>query len=110
MADDYVSIRVNSALLPRFIGKPVRLTCRPTKLTSEGWTVQACDGGEVTVKLRPETLSPNAYFEVIGSALDGTTIKMLSSHNLGTDIDMTLVNDTINLMHDPRFYERMFAQ
>ncbi|KAJ7709916.1 hypothetical protein B0H17DRAFT_1029785 [Mycena rosella] len=107
---DFISIRTNSALLPRHVGKTVRLTCKPTKLTAEGWKVQACDGGEVTVTLLPEALSPDAYFEVIGSVLDGTTIKMFRSVNLGIDIDMALVNDTINLMHDPRFYDKIFSE
>jgi hypothetical protein len=29
MSDSLTSIRVNSALLPRFSGKNIRLTCRP---------------------------------------------------------------------------------
>ncbi|KAJ6596882.1 replication factor A protein 3 [Mycena vulgaris] len=110
MSDSLPVIRVNSALLPRFQGKTVRLTCRPTKLTATGWTVQACDGGEVTVTLLPEMISPNAYFEVIGNVVDSTTIKMFRSVNIGTDIDMTLVNDAITLMHDPRFYEKIFTE
>jgi len=102
--------RVNSALLPRFVGKTVRLTCRPIKLTANSWTVQACDGGEVTVTLFPEQLSTDSYFEVIGNVVNGTTIKMFKGTNLGSDIDMTLVNDTINLMHDPRFFTKIFVE
>ncbi|KAJ7109365.1 hypothetical protein C8R44DRAFT_802326 [Mycena epipterygia] len=109
MADSLVSMRVNSSLLPRFVEKTVRLTCRPIKLTAGGWTVQACDGGEVAVTLLQERLSADAYFEVIGSVVNATTIKMFRCINLGTDLDMTLVNDTVNLMHDPRFYMKIFG-
>ncbi|KAJ6547552.1 hypothetical protein B0H19DRAFT_953877 [Mycena capillaripes] len=104
------TIRVNSALLPRFVGKAIRLTCRPSKLTAAGWTVLACDGGEVTVTLLSDQLSPDAYFEVIGTVLNPTTIKMHRNVNLGNDLDMDLVNDTINLMHDPRFYSKIFVE
>ncbi|KAJ7774814.1 replication factor A protein 3 [Mycena metata] len=105
-----VSMRVNSSLLPRFVGKTVRLTCRPIKLTAAGWTVQASDGGEVTVTLLSDQLTTDTYFEVIGSVASGTSIKMFRSMNLGNELDMTLVNDTINLMHDPRFYKKIFCE
>ncbi|KAJ7046770.1 replication factor A protein 3 [Mycena alexandri] len=109
-SDNLVSMRVNSSLLPRFVGKTVRLTCRPIKLTAAGWTVQASDGGEVTVTLLSDQLTTDTYFEVIGSVASGTSIKMFRSMNLGNDLDMTLVNDTINLMHDPRFYNKIFCE
>ncbi|KAF8212248.1 replication factor A protein 3 [Mycena galopus ATCC 62051] len=104
------SQRVNSSLLPRFVGKVVRLACRPIKLTAAGWTVQASDGGEVTVTLLTDQLSPDSYYEVIGNVANPTTIKMFRSMDLGTDLDMTLVNDTINLMHDPRFFNKIFVE
>ncbi|KAJ6496667.1 replication factor A protein 3 [Mycena vitilis] len=106
--ENVVTTRVNSSLLPRFVGKAVRLTCRPIKLTAASWTVQACDGGEVTVTLLSDKLSADAYYEVVGNVVDKTTIKMFKSIPLGNDLDMALVNDTINLMHDARFYTKIF--
>ncbi|KAJ7905480.1 hypothetical protein B0H14DRAFT_11946 [Mycena olivaceomarginata] len=64
--ESFPSHRVNSSLLPRFSQKVVRLTCRPIKSTAGNWTVQASDGGEVTVTLSGDQLSSDAYFEVIG--------------------------------------------
>ncbi|KAJ7774627.1 hypothetical protein DFH07DRAFT_952337 [Mycena maculata] len=98
--------RVNSTLVPRFIGKQVRLVCRPIKLTANGWTVQACDGGEIMVTLQPDRLTTDTYFEVVGSVVNANTIKMFKSIPLG---NMTLVNDTIGLMHDPRFFDKIFV-
>jgi replication factor A3 len=73
----------------------------------------------------------DTYVEVVGNVVDATTIKMLGCINLGSDlgefpsselflcrgvvsslhwiIDMKLVNDTIELIHDPRFYSKMFC-
>ncbi|KAJ7219261.1 replication factor A protein 3 [Mycena pura] len=110
MAENAVSMRVNSELLPRFVGKIVRLTCRPVEMKTDAWTVQACDGGTVTVTLQPDSLTTDAYYEVIGGVTSDTTIKMYRSKNLGNELDMTLVNDTINLMHDPRFYSGIFEE
>jgi len=69
----------------------------------------------------------DTYVEVIGSVLDGATIKMMACINLGPELgtcslhlrftnralsfasDMKLVNDVVELIHDPRFYESMFS-
>jgi replication factor A3 len=57
--------------------------------------------------------------------MDPTTVQMLACINIGSDlgmflcrlfyvilqlcVDMKLVNDTIELIHDPRFYTKMFC-
>ncbi|KAJ7691722.1 replication factor A protein 3 [Mycena rosella] len=110
MGDSLTSTRVNSALLPRYAGKNVRLTCRPIKFMGSTATVAAPDGGEVTVTLLPDThMAPDAYYEVIGSVVNPTTIKMYQCIDMGTNLDMKLVDDTIKLMHDQRFYAKMFS-
>ncbi|KAJ7273702.1 replication factor A protein 3 [Mycena haematopus] len=109
-AESFPSQRVNSSLLPRFVGQVVRLACRPIKLTAAGWTVQASDGGEVTITLMSDKLSADSFYEVIGNVANPTTIKMYRSMKLEGDLDMALVNDTINLMHDPRFFNKIFVE
>ncbi|KAJ7472289.1 replication factor A protein 3 [Mycena galericulata] len=109
MGDSLTSTRVNSVLLPKFTGKNVRLTCRPVKFMGKTATVVASDGGEVTVTLLPDThMAPDTYYEVLGSVVDPTTIKMYQCTPMGTDLDMKLVDDTVKLIHDPRFYSKMF--
>lgn len=72
----------------------------------------------------------DSYVEVVGRVIDANTVHMLASINLGDDLgklfflffrftiylrflfhipDMKLVNDTIELIHDPRFYKKMFC-
>ncbi|KAF9010191.1 replication factor A protein 3 [Cyathus striatus] len=102
------SPRVNSAKLPQFVGKTVRLTCKVLRFSADTATVLACDGGEVIVHLPRDSPALDTFVEVVGNVLDATTIKMLSCINMGQDIDLKLVNDTVELIHDPRFYSRMF--
>ncbi|KAJ7461849.1 replication factor A protein 3 [Mycena galericulata] len=110
MSDTLISTRVNSALLPRFTGKNVRLTCRPVKFVGNTVTVVASDGGEVTVTLLPNVnMEPEMYCEVVGSVVDPTTIKVYKCIPMGSDLDMKLVDDTVKLIHDPRFYSKMFV-
>lgn len=73
-------------------------------------TVVACDGGEVTVTLLPNThMAPDNYYEVIGSVVNPTTIKLFQCIPLGSDLDMKLIDDTVKLIHDPRFFSKMFT-
>jgi len=109
-APSTASTRVNSALLPRFTGKNVRLACRPIKFMGDSATVAASDGGEVTVTLRSDThMAPDTFYEVLGMVVNPTTIKTYRCTSMGTNIDMKLVDDSIKLMHDPRFYTQIFA-
>ncbi|TFK34446.1 replication factor A protein 3 [Crucibulum laeve] len=106
---EHVSTRVNSARLPFYIGKMVRLPCKILNFNSASATVQAADGGEVIIRLIADIPMSDTFVEVIGNVVDATTIKMMGCVNLGSDLDLKLVNDTIELIHDPRFYKRMFV-
>ncbi|KAK7014871.1 replication factor A protein 3, partial [Favolaschia claudopus] len=109
-ADSLPSQRVNADLLPRFVGKVARLVCRPVKQTNEGWIVQTCDGGQITVELLSgEFKSQDLFYEVIGNVPNATTMKVFQVITLDADLDMELVNDTIKLMHDQRFYTKLFV-
>ncbi|KAG6852901.1 hypothetical protein C0991_008270 [Blastosporella zonata] len=98
MATDHITTRVNSARLPEYVGKTVRLACRVIQRNADMITVEAADGGEVNVQL----------FQVVGKAIDATTIKMMSLANLGSELDMKLVNDVIEVIHNPKLLTRMF--
>ncbi|CCL99212.1 uncharacterized protein FIBRA_01227 [Fibroporia radiculosa] len=75
----------------------------PSSVQGDTAIVQASDGGEVQVQLQREAVLTTAYIEVIGNVVDATTIKMLACINLGDELDMNLVNDVVELWHDPRF-------
>ncbi|KAJ7738887.1 hypothetical protein B0H14DRAFT_3515929 [Mycena olivaceomarginata] len=91
MSDSLTSIRANSALLPRFSGKNIRLTCRPITFNGSSATVAASDGGQVTVTLLPPSqdthMAPDTYYEVIGSVVNSTTVRMYHYVPMGPNLD-----------------------
>ncbi|KAF8817062.1 replication factor A protein 3 [Phlegmacium glaucopus] len=107
--DRDLSTRVNAARLPEYIGRHVRLACKVLKLNGDRATVEASDGGQVNVKLSAAANIVDSYVEVVGRVVDATTVQMHVCINLGDNLDMKLVNDTIELIHDPRFYSKMFC-
>ncbi|KAI6127536.1 hypothetical protein EV401DRAFT_988020 [Pisolithus croceorrhizus] len=50
---ELLSPRVNSARLPAFMGRTVRLPCKVLKFQGASVIVEACDGGQVEVRLNP---------------------------------------------------------
>ncbi|KAJ7058259.1 hypothetical protein C8F01DRAFT_313214 [Mycena amicta] len=115
------SLRVNSSLLKRYQNQTIRLPCKPVKFNGSTASVAASDGGQVTITLLPVResihwscrvglpaqdthMQPDSYYEVLGSVVNPTTVKMLQCMSLGTTIDMNLVDDAIKLMHDERWF------
>ncbi|KIM46902.1 hypothetical protein M413DRAFT_265199 [Hebeloma cylindrosporum] len=104
-----LSTRVNSARLVDYVGKHVRLACKALQVDGDRITVEASDGGQVTVLVLKNEPIESTFLEIIGRVIDPTTVQMLACMNMGSDLDMKLVNDTIELIHDPRFYTTMFC-
>jgi len=100
---EHVAPRVNAARLADYIGRPVRLVCKVLKAQGDTAIAQASDGGEVQIRLTKEAEMSTPYIEVIGTVVDPTTVKTMMCINLGDEIDMNLVNDVVELYHDPRF-------
>ncbi|KAF8883031.1 replication factor A protein 3 [Infundibulicybe gibba] len=103
------STRVNSARLSGFIGKTVRLACKVLNFSGDVMVVEASDGGQVTIQVPSSAQVSDTYVEIVGSVIDATSIKMMACIGLGGELDLKLINDTIELIHDPRFYSRMFS-
>jgi len=100
----YISPRVNSALFPKYQGKVVRLTCKVLSVHGDRATVMASDGGELHVQMSTDlNVGETPYVELIGTVSDSTTMKLMTCLNMLQDLDMTVVDHTIRLMHDPKF-------
>lgn len=97
--------------MQRFIGKTVRLPCKIKTYSSDGGsaTVTTSDDGEVVVHLIPDAEITATYAEFIGTVVDAGTLKMMAVVGMGEDLDMALVNKVIEVIHDKRFFERIFS-
>lgn len=73
--------------------------------------MEAADGGRIKVLLPPppQTHDVKATFvEIVGTVVDATTVKLLTCINLGSQLDLTMVNQVIELTFDPEFKGRLF--
>ncbi|KAI0277956.1 replication factor A protein 3 [Russula aff. rugulosa BPL654] len=114
------SPRVNSARMRTFIGAshPIRLIGKVVNFADDEtyMNMEAADGGRVKVLLPRYVLSfpPQAhdvtatFVEIVGTAVDATTVKLLTCINLGSQLDLTMVNQVIELTFDPEFKGKLF--
>ncbi|KAK4702032.1 replication factor A3, partial [Phenoliferia sp. Uapishka_3] len=95
--------RVNSSLLEKYgqpnssSGDPIRITGKVERLDGNSAVIEASDQGHVTVKLSPEANFSEAYVEVIGKVAQDLTVQELTSVNMGENLDMSLVEQAVNL-------------
>ncbi|KIM71022.1 hypothetical protein PILCRDRAFT_17480 [Piloderma croceum F 1598] len=105
---DNLSTRVNSHRLPNFIGRVVRLVGKTLKIEGKIATLEASDQGQVKVVL-PEGQSLKGTFnEILGRVIDDTTIELMVGIDLGSNLDMQLVDDMVELTFKRRF-KNMFS-
>ncbi|PPQ96493.1 hypothetical protein CVT26_010487 [Gymnopilus dilepis] len=104
------STRVNASMLPLFKGKMVRLTGKVVQVDKENgvFIVEASDGGQVAVLDNKNVTVKDPIVEVIGKVIEDNCISMATCVNMGCDLDLKLVNDVVNLIHDPRFFGKIF--
>lgn len=92
--------RVNSAMLTDYQGKTVRIIGRVLNRQAGNIIIQASDEGQVKVKLsQGSSISDDATFiEVIGKVSQSDlSVTELTSVDLGTDLDMGLVEKFVQL-------------
>ncbi|OJA20766.1 hypothetical protein AZE42_09728 [Rhizopogon vesiculosus] len=99
-----ISMRVNAGRLADLKGRTVRLPCKVLRLADDTALVEASDGGQVEVQRKNVDVTAT-YIEVVGSVVNATSIKALTAIPLDSEdeIDMKLVNDTIELSFESRF-------
>ncbi|KIJ61645.1 hypothetical protein HYDPIDRAFT_96413 [Hydnomerulius pinastri MD-312] len=79
---EFQSPRVNAARLPSFVGRTVRLPCKVINVKG-GALVEACDGGQVEVRLTDSQELAGTYVEIIGQVVSESCIKFM----LGLSLD-----------------------
>ncbi|KAF8462088.1 replication factor A protein 3 [Russula ochroleuca] len=115
MSNEPVSPRVNAARLKDFIGAshPVRFTGKVLSFSNDETYVlmEASDGGKVKVLLPPPPQPHDVtatFVEVVGTVVDASTIKLLTCIDMGSKLDLAMVNQVIELTFDPEFKGRIF--
>ncbi|KAH9171322.1 hypothetical protein EDB89DRAFT_1971945 [Lactarius sanguifluus] len=73
--------------------------------------MEASDGGQVKVLLpappQPHNVT-DTFVEIIGTVVDASTIKFMACINMGSKLDLALVNQVVELTFDPKFRGRLF--
>ncbi|KAJ8509317.1 hypothetical protein ONZ45_g8501 [Pleurotus djamor] len=110
MSTEHHAMRVNYHLMGQYVNKNVRIWCKVLRFEGNNAAiVQASDGGEIKVTWSGQPNMTDTYVEVIGTVVDASTIKLMACINMGSNVDLKLANDTVELMHDSRFMQKMFA-
>ncbi|KAF9652318.1 hypothetical protein BDM02DRAFT_3183710 [Thelephora ganbajun] len=79
MAD--ITPRVNGARMNDYIGRPVRLICKVTKIVGNTAIVEASDGA--TIEGAPTI---EDYAEIVGTVTTASKIKMMTCINMGREL------------------------
>lgn len=87
--------------MSRYIGERVRVVAKIVKVNAPTAMVELSDGGQIEVKLSSDSHMGGPYVEIIGQVENEKSLKMFKAINLGDNIDMAVVNHTIELMHTP---------
>ncbi|KZT25695.1 replication factor A protein 3 [Neolentinus lepideus HHB14362 ss-1] len=105
---EHVSTRVNGKRLAEYVGRTVRLVCKVLQFKGDSALVETSDKMQVEVRLSKDARVTDTYVEVVGKVNDATTVTMMACINMGSDLDMELVDFTIETINDPRFLGSIF--
>eukprot|EP00922_Rhytidocystis_sp_ex-Travisia-forbesii_P068113 GHVS01101433.1.p1 GENE.GHVS01101433.1~~GHVS01101433.1.p1 ORF type:complete len:119 (+),score=17.29 GHVS01101433.1:111-467(+) len=101
------SRRINRTRMPEFVGQLVRFVGRVESVEEDILTLEAPDGGEVRCVLSGLAQRPSSLIvEVIGEVQNDLTLKQTSFlFNLGDELDLQAVNESINVTFHPQFVQ-----
>lgn len=96
---DHKAPRVNAARMRSYLGETVRCPCKIKSINGNRAVVELADGGDIEVSISDDGNIRDKFVEIVGKVETPTTLKMFTALNLGDNIDMAVVNHTIELMH-----------
>ncbi|KAK0385439.1 hypothetical protein NLU13_7915 [Sarocladium strictum] len=101
MAEQLSTPRINARYLDSFTGKLVMIWGKVTQLRGEQASIDS--DGVVNVLLNREAHLTNANIvQIIGKVNPDLTVKVLSSKDLGTGVDMALYHHVVDITHKHR--------
>ncbi|KAK7047527.1 hypothetical protein VNI00_006293 [Paramarasmius palmivorus] len=91
--------------MEQFVGKRVRLVGRILSVNeiAHHGLMQSCDGIKVKITFQDGFEPAAPYGEIVGTVVDSSTIAMDIFIPDGHNLDMKTVENTIRIIHDPRF-------
>ncbi|KAG0146444.1 hypothetical protein CROQUDRAFT_657445 [Cronartium quercuum f. sp. fusiforme G11] len=100
---DITTPRVNSSLLPDFIGQVVRISGKLISVQDDA-VIESTDGGQITVLRIPDSLiGSEPFLEVIGKVENETTVREMSTTNFGENYDLSLAQAVVEISNNPAF-------
>lgn len=93
--------RINKALLPKYVGRTVRLVGRVTGKRGGEVEVQTSDGGSVTVRTSSglDDYDAGMICEIIGKVHEDLTLEEYNMSVWNADFNMDNFNQLVRLVH-----------
>ncbi|KAL2918834.1 hypothetical protein HK105_201668 [Polyrhizophydium stewartii] len=91
--------RINSALLQKNVGRPVRLVGKVIGLNATHAFIEASDRGQVNVQLTAGSIIRQGVVEVLGRVNPDLSIAEMSSFMFQEDYDCDTYNRMVTLAH-----------
>ncbi|KAJ9474720.1 Single-stranded DNA binding protein 12k chain [Pseudozyma hubeiensis] len=95
---------INSSMLSQYSGQTVRIVGKVQKITGNTLLIQTSDQGNVEVALNPDSdITGSTYVEITGkvseggSDMDGHLIREFAIVDCGDGVDMTLVENVVQI-------------
>ncbi|EGG12222.1 uncharacterized protein MELLADRAFT_70702 [Melampsora larici-populina 98AG31] len=98
--------RINSSMLPNYIGRVVRISGKLISLQTEA-VIESTDGGQITVIVAPNSLiGSDTFLEIIGKVESDNTIREMDTCNFGENYDLQLAQAVVEITNNPMFVSK----
>lgn len=101
--DNLVARRVNGTMMASsaWEGQQVKICGKLRQTDSATWALDASDGKTVDLQTWSPSKTPDGFVECLGEVLAGGALRVKEMHELGSDMDMDLLNSAINMSFVP---------
>ncbi|KAH9815589.1 replication factor A protein 3 [Melampsora americana] len=105
---DATTPRINSSMLPNFIGRVVRISGKLISCNFQSDAViESCDGGQITVLVAQNSpIGTDSYLEIIGKVESDNTIREMDTCNFGEDYDLALAQAVVEITNNPIYLSK----
>lgn len=103
---DATTPRINSSMLPNYIGRVVRISGKLISLQTDA-VIESTDGGQITVIVAPNSpIGSDTYLEIIGKVESENTIREMDTCNFGDNYDLNLAQAVVEITNNPIYISK----